>query len=207
MKKILLLLVLFSFAALRAQDTIATTAKAPETQNNAPKLRKEYFKMYYIFPGGVGNNVLAKANKGKFGFGFAVTLFTIDNLHFSLGYEVSQYNVTDISLAGNIKNTWINNYYIAFLYKMPLAERVDFNPKFAIGYMTLGQRSYGNSYGRQEGPGFTPGFDVDFKLTGGFRIFAGVNYTLFFPKTETSKEYKSFFGTIQQFNIVTGIKF
>ena len=195
MKKIILLAFLFLGYTAYSQDTISK----PFT--------KEYFRLYYIIPGAVGNNVLAKANKGTFGVGTAITPYIFKNFHFFIGAEFSKYDITDASLAGNIETTWISNAYAGVLYKIPLAKNIDLNPRFSVGYFSVNQRSNGNNYGKQHGPAFSPGADIDYKLTGHFRIFAGINYALAFPETHTNKEYKSFFGTLHQVNIVTGIKF
>ena len=195
MKKLLLLLVLITGIQGIAQDTIQK------------KINTEYFRLYYVFPNGIGNNVLAKANNGVAGIGVFITLYSINKLHFIIGYEFSQYNVTDVSLAANVKNTYTSNFYFGALYKMPLLNKVDLTTKFTIGAFTLNQKSDGTKYGKQHGPAFTPGFDIDFKITGHLRIFAGLDYCLALPTTHTASEYKSFFGTLHQLNITTGIKF
>jgi len=195
MKKILLSLVLITGITAMAQDTIQK------------KTNTEYFRLYYVFPKGIGNNVLAKANNGVAGIGLAVTLYSIDELHLITGYEFSEYKVTDISLAANVKNTYISNLYFGALYKIPLTHKLDLTTKFTVGAFTVNQKSDSTKYGKQHGPAFTPGFDVDFNIIGQLRIFAGVDYCLALPATHTSGEYKSFFGTLHQLNITTGIKF
>ena len=195
MKKLLLLLVLTAGIQGLAQDTIQK------------KTNTEYFRLYYVFPNGIGNNVLAKANEGALGIGISVTLYSINRLHFIIGYEFSQYNVTDVSLAANVKNTYTNNFYFGALYKIPLVNKLDLNTKLTVGAYTLTQKTGGTKYGKQHGPAFTPGFDVDLKIAGHFRIFAGLDYCLALPTTHTASEYKSFFGTLHQLNITAGIKF
>jgi len=195
MKNLLLLAFVLTGFSVWSQDSIAKP------------FNKEYFRIYYVAPGAVGNNVLAKANEGKYGAGLAVALYSYQRFHFFLGYEISKYDITDASLAGNIETTWISNAHIGALYKLPIAKNIDFNPRFAIGYFGVNQRQDGDNYGKQFGPAFSPGADIDFKIAGGFRLFAGVNYTVAFPETHTNKEFQSFFGTLQQFNIVAGIKF
>jgi len=195
MKIYILLAMLFIGFSSWSQDTVTK----PVT--------KEYFRIYYIAPGAIGKNVLAKANEGKYGTGLAVTLYTYQKFHFFIGYEISKYDVTNASLAGNIQTTWISNAYIGALYKISVAKNIDVNPRFTVGYFGVNQRQDGNNYGKQFGPAFSPGADIDYKLAGNFRVFVGVNYTLAFPETHTNKGYQSFFGTIQQFNIVAGVKF
>ncbi len=202
MKKLVLLVAIFSCCLAWSQDTLMKPM-----ERKKPEGRKEYFRLYFVAPNGIGNNVLAKANDGIMGLGFAVTFYSWEQLHIIGGYDFTQYAVTDPSLAGNIKNTNLANYYLEALYKIPVMERVDFNPKFSVAYMTVRQKTHSTNYGQQSGVGLSPGFDVDFRVSGGFRIFAGLNYVLSFPETETNSEYKSFFGTLQQLNVVFGVKF
>ncbi len=185
---------------------MATTSFCQET-GKGKEAQKEYFRFYYVLPGAVGNNVIAKANKGKLGLGVAVTMFADNNYHAMLGFEAAQYNITDVSLAGNAEKTYISNVYAQFLYKIQTGfERVAVNPKFAFGYVTIGQRGEPGSMGRQYGLSLSPGIDADFRLTGPLRLFVGINYTLSFPETHTKSDYKNFYGTIQQLNISIGLK-
>jgi hypothetical protein len=168
--------------------------------------RHEYFRLSWTIPNGIGDNVLNKANKGIIGLGIAVTVYTHDRYHVILGYDHIKYEVTDTSLASNAEDTNLNNFYVELMYKLSLSDKFEIDPKFSVGYFGVSQRSNGNSFGRQYGPAFTPGFTVDYRLVGNLRLFAGLNYCLAFPETHTNKEYKSFFGTLQQLNIVAGIK-
>jgi hypothetical protein len=195
MRTLLLLYVLMASLNSAAQDTIQH------------KTNTEHFRLYYVLPKGIGNNVLAKANDGVAGVGLFATLYSIEKLHFVAGFEFSQYNVTDVSLAANVTNTYLSNIYFGALYKIPLVNKVDLTTKFTVGAFTVNQRTGGSKYGKQNGPAFTPGFDVDLKIVGQFRIFAGLDYCLALPSTHTAKEYKSFYGTLHQLNITTGIKF
>ncbi|WP_294822073.1 hypothetical protein [uncultured Flavobacterium sp.] len=201
MKKIISILLLFIGTLSYSQDTLMKpmAPKMPDTP-------MEHVSIYAILPGAVGNNVLARANKGKSGFGIAVTFFEHKKLHIMGLYEFMHYEVTDPSLAANVEYTNLANYGLQVLYKIPVAERLAVNPKFSASYMTLNQRANGTSYGKQEGFGLSAGFDTDFKIARGLRIFAGLGYAWSFPKTNTNEEFKSFFGKLQQLNIQFGIK-
>ncbi|MEL1242629.1 hypothetical protein AAEO56_00030 [Flavobacterium sp. DGU11] len=202
MKKLLILLAMSACCSAWAQDTLMKPM-----ERKKPEGRKEYFRMYLVRPNGIGNNVLAKANDGQGGLGLAVTFYTIDKIHIIGGYDFIQYEVTDPSLAGNIQNTNLATFYLKVLYKIPVIRNVDFNPGFSVGNTTVHQKTHTTSYGKQNGVAVSPGFDIDYRITGGFRIFAGLNYCIAFPKTHTNEEYKSFYSTLQQLNIVFGIKF
>lgn len=195
MKSIFYLSLFFISLQLSAQTT-----EKPE------RIPAEYFRIYYVLPGAVGDNVLSKANKGILGLGAAVTLVTLNRFHFIAGYEFTKYEITNRSLAGNLEHTYVNNFYAEVLYKIPVTTTIDVDPKLAIGQIAVGQRNEGKSYGRQYGVSLTPGIMIDYKAFGNFRLFAGINYCLSFPKTNTNNEYKSFFGTLQQVNLIAGIK-
>ncbi|AWH86223.1 hypothetical protein HYN59_14380 [Flavobacterium album] len=202
MKRLLLILTLIIGYYSFAQDTLMKPMERPK-----PELRKEYFKIYRIFPIAIGNNVLAKANDPNGGIGIGVTFYSFEKLHIMGLYEFSSYKVTDPSLAANVENTNLANLGLEALYKIPVAKNLCINPKFLVAYMTVTQRAQGNRYGRQEGFGFSPGFDVDYKIYGAFRVFAGMNYSISFPETHTRDDYRSFFGVLQQLNVQVGIKF
>lgn len=199
MKHIIFLLILCTGLQAMAQEI-------DDSAGNETK--KEYFKLYYIAPGAVGNNVLAKANKGELGTGIGVTLFAGGNFHGIIGYEYVNYRVTDISLAGNATDTRLGRVYGQLLYKTPMGyERLVLNPKFSMGYTNIKQRGVeAKNFGLQEGVSVSPGFDIDFIVEGPLRIYAGIDYILSFPETYTNSRYRSFYGTIQQLNFTFGIK-
>lgn len=176
------------------------------SQKMEPQKRKEYFRMYTNIPGGIGNNVISKANKGKIGFGVAVTFATIDQWHIIGGYELNQFDVTDRSLAGNVDYTNVWQLYLEVLYKIPLNDKFEINPKFSLGDICFAQKSGGTNFGRQYGAALSPGFTVDYRVAGNLRVFAGLNYVLALAQTNTNSAYKSFFGTIHMLNITAGIK-
>lgn len=202
MKTAIVILMLFIGTFAYSQDTLMKPMlrKKPET-------RKEYLSIYRIFPNGIGDNVLAKAHNGQGAVGITVTFFEHNKFHIMGLYEFMQYEVTDRSLAANVQYTNLANYGLQGLYKIPIINKVDLNPKLSVVHMTLHQRDNNSSYGRQKGFGFSAGFDVDFRIAGGFRVFTGLGYAWSFPKTHTNEEYKSFFGSLQQLNIQLGIKF
>lgn len=175
-------------------------------ENTQKELTKEYFRIYYSNPNGIGNNVISKANDGKGGFGLGITFVTFDRFHIIAGYEINTYEVTDRSLAGNMNETTVWQLYAGVLYKIPVTKRFDINPELSLGTLTVSQKLEGGKRGKQAGPSINPGFTMDYSISGNFRVFAGLKYCIAFPSTNTNEEYKSFFGTIQMLNIVAGIK-
>jgi opacity protein-like surface antigen len=202
MKKLLFITLLLNATLGYSQDTLMKPMLRKK-----PEIRKEYFSIYRIFPNGIGDNVLAKAHNGQGAVGVTVTFYAYNRFHIMGLYEFIQYEVTDRSLAANVQYSNLANYGLRGLYKIPIVNRFDLNPKFSVAHMTLHQRDNRSSYGRQKGYGLSAGFDADFRIAGGFRVFAGLGYAWSFPKTHTNEEYKSFFGSLQQMNVQLGIKF
>ncbi|TRW25836.1 porin family protein [Flavobacterium zepuense] len=206
-KAVFIIVALFVFANLQAQEEEEERVY-DSTYIDKVKYQQfdESFRVYYIFPGAVGDNVLAKANKAKLGFGMSLSLITVYNFYLNAGLEFSQYDVTDASLAGNIDHTNITNYFGEIMYKIPVYKKITVNPKIGIGYADVRQKTGSKKYGTQSGTSYNAGFNVDYAVTKSFMVFAGLNYSLLKPETETKSEYKSFYGTLHQLNIVVGIK-
>jgi hypothetical protein len=202
MRKLFLLLAISIYCSAWSQDTIAKPAGRTREESD-----REHFKFYLIFPNAIGNNVLSEANDGVIGIGTSGAFFRLNDLYFIVSYEFIQYKVTNPSLAGNVDRTNLANYGLGVLYKIPVAQRITLNAKVIGSYMSVTQRAGGSMYGRQYGYGIMPGFEADYKVGGWFRVFAGLNYNISFPETHTNEEYRSFFNTLQQLNIVAGIKF
>ncbi len=193
MKKLLIAIILLSSISVWSQDTIQ-------------KKHKEYFRLYWCLPNGIGNNVISNANTSGTGIGLAVTFVTFHRFHILGGYEFSQYDVTNKAMAGNVDETNVSQFYLGVLYKIPLTRTIEVNPQFNIGSISFKQTAGGKDFGRQSGPAFTPCFTADYNPTGNLRLFAGLSYCLALPKTNTADKFKFYFGTIQILSIVVGIK-
>lgn len=185
---------------------LAFCAIAMAQNEEQPKFSKEYFRIYYIFTNGVGDNVIAKANKPVGGIGMGVTFATLKKIHIIGGYEFIRYNISDKSLAGNADKTNLLHLYLKGMYKIPVGKKFEVNPDISLGYMYINQRKNKRSFGSQDAFCITPGFTFDFKAIENLRFFAGINYCLAFTKTDTNPEYKKFFGQLHMLNIVTGVK-
>ncbi|AXG74463.1 hypothetical protein DVK85_09535 [Flavobacterium arcticum] len=170
------------------------------------KIPKEYFRLYYIFPNGIGDNVIAKANKPVGGIGLGINFTPINRIHIIGGVEFIQYNISDKSLAGNGKRTNLSQLYLMGMYKISLGRKFELDPGISLGYMSIKQIKNSRSFGKQDAFCVTPSLTVDFIAIDNLRFFVGVNYCLAFAKTNTHPEYKKFFGQLQMLNITTGIK-
>lgn len=181
-------------------------AQMGEKTKGSPTFKKEYFRYYYIFPSAFGDNALAKAHAPKGGFGASLTIYSINNLFIVWGYETAQYKVTDITLTGNVGNTNYNNLYNEVFYKFPISNKLSINPKIAVGYTWVGQRSSYRYYGRQEGITLTAGGNLDFTIICHLRAYGGVNYNFSILNTNTAPEYKSFYSNLHQVHFILGLK-
>jgi hypothetical protein len=215
MKKIYLttLLLCLNFVHAQTNDTLITPAT--DVVTSPKQVAKEdknkfgielFLKIFYTQPGALGDNVLNKANNGKYGFGFEHNVIRYYNFYVAPGYEFTGYDVTNAALAGNIENTNVNNYYLRIAYKLSIARKLNVYPFITGGAVMINQRTGGKSYGKQNGSAFGLGADVDFNLDERLSIFARARYNYLSTNVESNPEYESFFKNLQQLNFSFGIK-
>jgi len=184
-----------------AQDTVA------KSQRNPNRFRMCVLsKIYYMQPGSTGNNFLS-AHKGNFGAGTELNLFTVYNFYFGIGYNFSQYNVSDASLAANAEHTNVNTYFAKVYYKLPVTEKFSINPAIMAGQTSIIQRTRRKEYGDQEGNLFGLGVDAEYEIANWFAIYAGARYNWIFTNTEAAAEYRDYFRKLNQFNVSAGVRF
>lgn len=202
MKNILLLTILLLSSGIYAQHT----------ENDSIKPQRQYFKMYYVYPNGIGNNVLAKANKGDYGLGFAFTFVDYRNFQLNGGIKYLQFNITDKSLSTTADNTKMSSVYAEVSYKIPVINKLTINPQLSFGNQDINLGGgpfnvFGDSKGRQHGVVFGGGFDADYELDEHVKVFIGGIYSLTRVHTNTSAQYKDFYSKLGQINIIAGLKF
>jgi len=202
MKNILLLSIVLLGNGLYAQ----------QTKNDSIKPQRQYFKIYYVYPHGIGNNVLAKANKGDYGLGFAFTFVDYRNFQLNGGIKYLQFNITDKSLSTTADNTKMSSVYAEVSYKIPVTSKLTINPQLSFGSQDVNLGGgpfnvFGDSKGRQSGVVFGGGFDVDYELDEHVKVFIGGLYSLTRVHTNTAAQYKDFYNKLGQINITAGLKF
>ena len=175
----------------------------PQEEGHKP----EYGRMYLLLPGAVGNNVLADANRGVIGIGTSGSLPSFYNFYLGAGVELMHYEVTDKALAGNITSTNITTVFAELFYKIQLAKDISVNPRIAVGSFFMSQKKDTKDYGNQDGPIYTVGINVDYRLVGWLKGFVGLNYSKLNGEITTNAEYSDFFNDMCQLNIVFGLKF
>lgn len=164
-------------------------------------------RVLYIVPGGAGDNVISKAHKGNFGLGLKMNIFKLYGFHMGAGADFVQYRVTDASLAGNIQHTNITTPYFEVMYGIPVLQKITMFPKISAGYSTFHQKTGNKSYGRQQGPAFTLGTYIDYRLAKHFELFGGINYRIARPGVTAPPEIESFYRNIHQVHLSAGLKF
>ncbi|MXN90262.1 hypothetical protein GR160_03400 [Flavobacterium sp. Sd200] len=200
-KKYLLtcVLVLISLS-LFSQDTI-----------QKPKRNLNKFRMcilstiYYMQPGSTGSNFLS-AHKGKFGGGTEITFLTAYNFYLGVGYNFSQYEVEDASMAANAEHTNINAFFGKIYYKIPITEKFSINPAVMAGQIELRQFTGSKGYGTQEGWFIGPGIDAQYDLSKWVAIMAGARYNFITTTTQANAQYHDYFAKQNQFNIYAGLR-
>lgn len=187
-----------SFISFAQESNIAT-----EKQN------REIFKMYSVFPNGIGNNVIAKSHKPNVGIGLRFNVYQANDFFFGIGSDFLTYDVSNIAMVGNASRTNTGYFFLDTAYKIRLYDWLSVNPEFAFGYNYYILKSVNGkdgNMGKQDGPGLQLGSTVDFKIYKRLRLFTGVQYRYTFLSTITDPEFKSYYNNIQQLNIVLGIK-
>jgi hypothetical protein len=201
MKKLLTLITLLAGIILHAQQ-----------QQDAVKayLPREYFKIYFCAPTGVGDNVLAKAHRGDYGFGFAFTFVQYRNFQLNGGFKYLQYKTDDPAFATTASNLKLSGIYGEILYKVPVAKKVSINPQVLVSSldMNIGGSAFSvkKSKGRQSGITFGGGFDVDYEIDRHAKVYAGAIYTMSGLDTRTAPELDKFYNRLGQLNIMLGFK-
>ncbi|GGB65068.1 hypothetical protein GCM10007424_01210 [Flavobacterium suaedae] len=204
-KNYLIIFITLITIACYSQDE--KTLEKKEKTESAEKIKpKEYFRLYYIHPNGIGDNVIAKANEPGGGIGVGITFGIIGQVHIIGGGELTTFSITDKSLAGNANDTNIQQLYLLGLYKFSVNKMFEVNPGLSIGTIRVNQKRNSKSIGRQNGFCITPTVTADLRLTN-ISFFIGLNYNIAFLRTNTHPEYKDFFGKIQMISLIAGIKF
>lgn len=201
MKKLLTLIALLACIIVQAQqqqDSVKTY------------LPREYFKIYFCAPTGLGDNALAKAHKGDYGFGFAFTFVQYRNFQLNGGFKYLQYKTDDPAFATTASNLKLSGFYGEILYKLPVAKKIKVNPQVLISSldMNIGGSAFSlkKSKGRQSGTTLGGGFDVDYEIAPHAKVYAGAVYTMSYLGTNTAPELDKFYNRLGQLNIMIGIK-
>jgi hypothetical protein len=202
MKNLLTIIALLAVSLAAAQQQEQDSAKV--------FLPREYFKIYFCAPTGVGDNVLHKAHRGDWGMGLAFTFVQYRNFQLNGGVRYLQYKTEDPAFATTADNLKLSGIYGEIAYKIPVANKVTLNPQVLVSSldMNIGGSafSFKKSKGRQSGTTIGAGFDVDYALGSQFKVYTGVTYSMSYLNTNTAPELEKFYNRLGQLNIMLGFK-
>lgn len=162
---------------------------------------------HVFLPVAIGDNLLSEAHKETVGVGLDMSFVSIYNFHLGVRYHFTAYEVTDVSLAGNFKNSryWGLGPFVS--YEVPLATRMSLWPEIGVGYAALKQQFTGERIADQEGIEFRAGVFADYKFNRYVSIFTGVSYLNSKMRISANPEIRDFYERLQQLQISFGLQF
>lgn len=204
-KSLLLLCLLFSGLTFAQSDSLQLQ------QSEIPKKKRAFQKDFnlrlsYIYPNGIGDNYIAKANTGNYGLGLKLNFFAVHNIHFGIVFEHLSYGITDPALSTNAHRTNMNNFSVEFMYQKPVSEKLTLSPKIGIGVNNVthaGKSKYGITHATK----LAVGMYADYKIAPKVEAFLGVEYNYLDLDVETASRYQSFYSNVSLLNVALGFKF
>lgn len=187
------------------EDPVKNNVEKDEVNNSEYSL-KDYFRAYYVNPGGVGNNVMAKANNGTGGLGLGVSLYNFKNAAIITGIEWTYYDITDASRAANAENTNLTTINVGGEYKLPVGNRFSLAPSLCYVYSVMKQRTGSQKYGKYEGNGLRAGVTFDFIISHTIKVFVGANFIHSWYDVDTAPQYQDYYRNVNTINLMAGIK-
>lgn len=214
MKKIFLLVLLCASTITNAQIAYPeppqeeTTQRKEREKNDDEEVNplNDYFRLYYVNPSGIGNNVMAKANDGKGGLGIGVNFYNFERIAIISGAEFTYYDITDVSRAANAENTNLSTLYIGGEYKVPVGKHFSVNPSLTYAYSVMKQRTDKQKYGKYDGNGIRLALTFDYIVSRSIKFFAGANVVHSWYGVNTAPQYEDFYSKVNTINIMAGIK-
>jgi len=206
MKKIATVLTILIFHFVQSQET---------TKDRAFFL-EPLFRVYGIIPISLGDNYLAKANDSKVSAGITMSMFEYHDFRLSAGFDHIYYDVTDISLAGNVKRSRSNAVYGMVSYEIPVVKSFTVQPYIGGGWSGINFSRPNNDdvffnpknskIDTQHGQHFRVGFYTDYRVDKILSFFAGVNYVHAKYNINTASDLVSFFDHAKTIQFNFGIK-
>ena len=213
MKKIFLLMCLCTVAIVNAQVAYPDAPQEEQGQKTdkndeeeAENPFKDYFRLYYVNPSGIGDNVMAKANNGTGGLGLGVSLYNFEKVAIITGVEWTYYDITDVSRAANAENTNLTTISVGGEYKLPIGKHFCLAPSLCYAYSVMKQRTDKQKYGKYEGNGIRLGFTFDYIIGRTAKLFVGANLVHSWYDVNTAPQYEDYYRKVNTINLMAGIK-
>lgn len=204
-KRTLLLLFIF-FSGIAIAQTDSLQIQGHETPKKRAFQKDFNLRLSFIYPNGIGDNFIAKANTGNYGLGIKLNFFAVHRVHFGIVFEHLSFNVTDAALGTNTRSTNMNNFSFEFMYEQPLSEKLTLTPKVGIGLNNITQAGR-SKYGNTEATKLAAGLYADYKIIPKVEVYVGVEYNYLDVNIETASQYQSFYSNVSLLNAALGFKF
>ncbi|GGG36062.1 hypothetical protein [Bizionia arctica] len=199
MKKILLLLVMGVPGLLFSQETDKTESE--ETLSFKPQ-----FYFYVNHHINSGDNFLADGHDADFvGVGFQINFIKFHDFKFGLGWEFTDYNVTNPATIGNINNTTYLATFGKFQYQWDILKYASLEPYLGIGATKIQQQYAGANANSFYGMNFYAGLNVTVKIIPNLSLYTGINYNNIWFNVRTNKNWEDYFNKVNQTQIQLGL--
>lgn len=164
-------------------------------------------KIYGNSPLTFGENMLNEAHDAKIGWGFMTSPFSFYNFKVGFGFDYTKFDVTDVSLAGNIDRTELFNLYGYLAYPLEITEKFSVEPKLGIGGNKLRQKNQSKDLGNMKGTSFILGTSLDYEIVYPLFIMGGADFVHTNFNVRTHPDNEKFFRNASQLNFYIGLKF
>lgn len=209
--------ILFSFLLLStsihnfAQETSviqsnATMLEVKEENKNSELQFNVSWRLYYALPNQIGNHVYADAYDSKFSMGTSLGLIEYSNFRLSGGFELEQYNVTDVSKAGNFDFISKYSFFGTVSYDFELNDKIILAPQIGYGSSDIHHKMRAERVANQIGTHLRLGVYADYSLGENVAIFAGIHYIRSDFDISTNSEFKNYITKSTQLQLTLGLK-
>lgn len=204
-KLFLLLAICITTNIIKAQDSIIKPNYY--SNKNTKKIFRFEEELYVYFHRNIyfGDNFMADAHHTIFGLGLDLVPIKIYRFGLGFNYERSYQRVTNIAMAGNIKNTNSDTYQLNLIYNHELNEVIRIDPFIGIGNIDLIQRSPGQNFGKQNGTTWNIGSNILYRFNPNVSLFAGIAYRSAKMNVKTTEEFRPYFTEIKAIQFKFGI--
>lgn len=164
------------------------------------------WRFYYAIPNQIGNHVYADAYDSKFSMGTSLGLIEYSNFRLSGGFELEQYEVTDVSKAGNFDFTSKYSFFGIVSYDFELSDKIILAPQIGYGSSDIHHKTRSERVANQIGTHLRLGFYGDYRLGKNVALFAGIHYISSEFDISTNSEFKNYITKSTQLQLTLGLK-
>lgn len=209
MKKVLSIMLFFVVLHNFAQDTLpANTEIQPKSIKN--EVRGPHFdimwRIYYAVPNQFGNHVWHDSYNSRFSLGTSLGVLEYRNFRLTGGFEIEQYDVKDISKAGNFEKISKHSFFGSVSYDYKLSNRFMIVSSIGLGSSDVSHKTLSTRVAHQTGNHIRMGLFCDFSLGNHAAVFLGVHYINSKFDIQINKAYEDYFEKSTQLQLTLGVK-